>query len=146
MKRAVRETPFSSFQLCSDCEIHTIAPFSLKGGRRGATAARPAISWAQRGRVHSGDKGARPGGLVGSRVSHPAGAGCSSFCRCISRGLCWALPGQGVGARQVRRPAVPSARPEVHSPKGLGPFLRRQELSLRHLQGPSHTQFARLPQ
>nr|XP_045251029.1 uncharacterized protein LOC123574173 [Macaca fascicularis] len=60
--------------LCSDCEIHTIAPFSLKGGRRGAAAARPAISCAHRGRVHSGDKGGAAGpGLLGSRVSHPTG-------------------------------------------------------------------------
>lgn len=53
-----------SFQLCSDCEIHTIAPFSLKGRRRGAAAARPALSWAQRGRVHPGDKGGGPGGCL----------------------------------------------------------------------------------
>lgn len=143
MKRAVRETSFSSFQLCSDCEIHTIAPFSLKGGRRGAAAARPAISWAQRRRVHSGDKGARPGGWLAAGFP-------------IRRGLAAALSaaafhGAFVGLSLARvsgrvRCGGPLSPRLVRSLKGLGPFLRRQELSLRHLLGPSHTQFARLPQ
>lgn len=99
-----------SFQLCSDCEIHTIAPFSLKGGRRGAAAARPAISWARRGRVHCGDKGGAAPGLVGRRVSHPTEAA-APFSGCIPRRLLLRSPWPGCRACQVRRPVVPSARP-----------------------------------
>lgn len=72
LERAVRETSFSSFQLlCSDCEIHTPRP-SLKGGSKRVAAARPAISWAQRRRVHPGTRAHGPGAGY-SRVSHPAG-------------------------------------------------------------------------
>ena len=142
MKRAVRETSFSSFQLCSDCEIHTIAPFSLKGGRRGAAAARPAISWAQRRRVHSGDKGARPGGWLAA--GFPIRRGLQLFLPLHFTGPLLGSPWPG--CRAPVRCGGPLSPRLVRSLKGLGPFLRRQELSLRHLQGPSHTQFARLPQ
>lgn len=142
----MRETSFSSFQLCSDCEIHTIAPFSLKGGRRGAAAARPAISWAQRGRVHSGDKGARPGGWLAAAFPIRRGLAAALSASAFHGAFVGLSLAGGSGPRQVRRPAVPWACPEVRPPRGLGPSLRCQGLPLWHLQGSSHTQLARLLQ
>lgn len=110
--------------------MHTIAPFPLRGGRRGAAAARPAVGWAQGGRVHSGDKGVVAPGAARSRVPCAPGAAAPLFPRPFGTyGVSSALAGASglPGARAQRPlcgPLAGAAVPRLHGLVSFPPIIK----------------------